>query len=691
MPNRLLQSASPYLRQHAENPVDWREWGAEAWEAAKSENKPVFLSVGYSSCHWCHVMAHESFEDPEVAEALNRNFISIKLDREERPDIDDLYMTAVQIATGRGGWPMSVFLTPDAEPFFAGTYFPRHPMEGHPGFLQIIHALAGAWQDEEREIRQKAASFADGLRQVLEKPIPAAGGRIDVGLADSAVVALREEFDDVNGGFGGAPKFPPYASLRFLIRYLEVREGLPGVGYLEAAAFMLLRTLESMALGGIRDHVGGGFHRYSTDAEWRLPHFEKMLTDNGQMLWLYSRAARLVDDQGLKLLFEEVSDGIIDWIQREMRVGGFLATALDADTEGIEGATYTWRIDEVPAVVSEVYEMERDGNFAEEATGERTGQNILFRSTVGSRLYELDDLLSIRNARPQPGRDDKALLSANALAISGLAEAGHTDLARELASRWLGLARNGLPHQWVEGFASHEAFLDGYAYFAEALLDAGMDADPVIDQMVAKFSDNRGFWFTGIGHEQLIGRQKPFLDQAVPSPNGVAIRVLRRAGRNDEALQHLTAAFGWAQRAPASAGTVLTECLEQLALGRASELAQMESPAVAIRLDPPLIPLEEDGWGYARLILDIPLGLHVNSDSPAADWLSPTRIELDGVYGEASFPESPNGRYDGTAEIDLRVKPRGAERQFTVVVFWQLCSETECYAPSQATVKGEIL
>lgn len=693
MPNRLALSSSPYLRQHAENPVDWQEWGEAAWEQARRENKPVFLSVGYSSCHWCHVMAHESFEDDEVAAALNRDFICIKLDREERPDIDDLYMTAVQLATGRGGWPMSVFLTPEAKPFFAGTYFPKNGRGENPGFLQILAALSGAWREEEGEIRRKSEEFSEGLRQVLERTIPPVTDKIDVGLVDGAVRAMREDFDEENGGFGGAPKFPPFAALRFLMRYVEVRADLAGdaSGLIDTAVYMVMRTLEQMALGGIRDHVGGGFHRYATDATWHLPHFEKMLSDNGQMLWLYARAARMVDDESLRGLFEEVADGIVGWLEREMRVGDVYAAALDADTDGEEGLTYVWKLAEVSEAVADVYGFAESGNFRDEATGATLGLNLLVRETVGLRLDDLDEMLVRRMEREQPGRDDKALLAWNALVISGLVEAGRLDLANRVAGFWRDFGSE-LPHQWVDGHRSVGGFLDDYGYFASALMDLGYDASEIIDRMVEEFSDQRGFYFTGRGHEELIGRQKPFLDQAVPSANGVAIGVLRRVGRNEEALEHLTAAYGWAQRAPQAAATILLECLEQLALGRqVSEVAVGQGVKIEAWFDPAPLQMDPDGWAYAHLVIRIPDELHINSNDPGADWLIPLTVEVDGGYAEVSYPDVETGRYMGTIEVGFRVQPVGQSGNFSVRVGYQVCSDSECYRPDQLVVKGQVL
>jgi uncharacterized protein len=688
MANRLANSASTYLKQHAENPVDWYEWGQEAWAKAQGEQKPVFLSVGYAACHWCHVMAHECFEDQEVADVLNRDFVCIKVDREERPDIDDIYMTAVQLATGRGGWPMSVFLTPDQQPFFAGTYFPKQAHGQNPGFLQILAALKGAWDEERDEIMRKAEEFTTGLKQVLERSIPPVNDRIDVGLVDTAVRAMREDFDEVYGGFGGAPKFPPFSALRFLMRYSETRGNLPGSGLVDDAVYMVFRTLEMMALGGIRDHVGGGFHRYSTDERWFLPHFEKMLSDNGQMLWLYARAARMVDDEGLKALFEEVVDGIVGWLEREMRVGDIYASALDADTDGEEGLTYVWKHDEVSADVARVYGFKEAGNFHDEATGQVTGLNHLVRSSVGLRLPELDSMLVVRGEREQPQRSELALIAWNGLVVSGLVEAGRVDLAERVARFW---DADRLHHSFAEGHESVEAFLDGYAYFADALIDLGWDAMVVLDRMVEAFGEGRGFTFTGREHESLLGLQKPYLDNATPSGNGVAIRALRRAGRNDEALEHLTAAYGWAQRAPQATGTILEECLEQLLLGRDVDVSGGLTDELRIELVPEPLEVDEDGWAYANLTIWIPEGLHINSNDPGADWLIPTSVEITGAYGEAGFPESETGQYSGMVEIALRVKPKGVVREFEVRVGYQVCSETECYRPSEATVKGRIV
>jgi len=701
MPNRLANSTSPYLRQHAENPVDWFQWGEEAWQKAKSENKPVFLSVGYSSCHWCHVMAHESFEDSEVADYLNQHFVCIKLDREERPDVDDIYMTATQLATGHGGWPMSVFLTPDAKPFFAGTYYPKFSQGQMPSFTQVIQALANAWREEEADIRAKADEFTLGLQQVLERTIPPMTDRISVSLLDQAIHSFHQEFDEEHGGFGSAPKFPPFSTLRFLLRYAATRHMLPGstetiTHLVDSASFIAFKTLESIALGGIRDHVGGGFHRYSTDERWLLPHFEKMLTDNAQMIELYARAAELADDANLRNLFTEVANQTVEWIQREMNLGSSFATALDADTSGEEGLTYVWTLSKVHSLVPsaqtlcDAYQIVESGNFYEESTGHPTGTNIPHLIENALRDERLDLLLAARNKRKQPERDDKSLLSANALLISGFAASRFTDEANRLADYWMARFDEFLPQQAVDG--AQPAFLDGYAYFCRALLDLDRteEANGVADQLVEQFADQRGFFFNGKLHEELIGRQKPFLDQAVPSSNGVAIEVLRRLGRNEESLNHLTAAYGWAQRAPAAAGTILAECLEQLLLGNDNAEPAGSEPQVTASLDNSTPELQADSYAYVNLTIRIPNGLHINDSEPAADWLIPSTVEISGAYAEASWPESVAGQYRNEFDVAIRLKPRGTIHDFEITLNYQLCSDSECYRPQSVTLIGQI-
>lgn len=721
MPNRLAEASSPYLRQHADNPVDWQEWTDETWAQAVAENKPVFLSVGYSSCHWCHVMAHESFEDQEIADVLNKNYISIKLDREERPDIDDLYMTAVQLATGHGGWPMSVFLTPEKKPFFAGTYFPRNGHGQTPGFHTILTNIADAWEEEQSEILEKADEFAQGLTRVLEREIPPVSRKIDIGLLDQAMQQFHTVFDYEEGGFGERPKFPPHALLQFLPRYAHHRHRLPGdsasvENYVNDATHMALLTLEKMASSGLHDIVGGGFHRYATDSEWILPHFEKMLYDNAQLLSAYALVSNLLDDQELVAKFKEVSNGIVSWLQREMMTPeGLFYSALDADSkahpegESEEGLYYLWGKAELENLLGEDadqiirdYNVAEDGNFHEEATGELTGRNILYRRDLVARPAVLDKLLEARNHRPKPALDDKCLCSWNALMAGALAQAGFHDLALTNLEHWMALDPEHLPHQIVNGHHSGHAFLDDYAYLADALLDLHdatqndllyCHAERLADQMVEHFTipGKPGFAFSQPRHGNIFGITKPAMDNATPSPNGVAIRVLRRLGRRDEALYHLGSVLGWAQRIPQATATILTECLEHLLIEGETELA-MSTPDQKVKVDfAPVTPqLGEDGFAHATLTITVPNLHHINSHDPSANWLIPTTVKVDGVYGEAGFPDSPDGTYHGVVEIPVRLQPKGTQTEFQINLSYQLCSDTECYAAESEVFEGRI-
>lgn len=724
MPNRLAQASSPYLQQHADNPVDWFEWGQEAWAKATSENKPVFLSVGYSSCHWCHVMAHESFEDPEIAEVLNRHFVNIKLDREERPDIDDVYMTAVQLATGHGGWPMSVFLTPDKKPFFAGTYFPRHARGDYPSFLTLLTNLAEAWKEENQEILAKADEFAQGLAQVLERDIAPVTRRLDVGLLDQAMQHFHSVFDYENGGFGERPKFPPHALLQFIAEYAYQRPRLPGdPNQIEAltndAGHMLLLTLEKMTAGGIHDHVGGGFHRYATDEHWLLPHFEKMLYDNAQILSVYAQVIQMVEEEGLKVILQETAEQLVHWTDRQMTTpDGLFASALDADSpiapdgETEEGAYYVWSLEEIQhlfgrdatAHLAEIYNLRPEGNFHDEATGTLTGKNILHQTKLQDRDPVLDFLLQARDNRPRPGLDHKAVAAYNGLMIGALAQSGHLPLAIRAANVWASYPPEQLPHQIVHQKPEGRAFLDDVAYLADAYLDlykstndpAWLDqATNLADHMVKHFADSKrgGFTYTASFHERLFGQTKPAMDNATPSPNGVALRVLRRLGRHDEALVHLTAVIGWAQRLPQASATILAECLQQLL--HAGETSLAPEIATEIGLQAHLVPHEiqvaEDGFGYAELQITIPEGHHINSHDPSANWLIPTSVQVENVYGEAGFPDSPSGRYEGLLTLPLRLKPKKGTDEFQITLSYQLCTETECFAPAELQLYGVLI
>ena len=538
MPNRLINETSPYLLQHAHNPVDWYAWGPEALERAAQEDKPILLSIGYSACHWCHVMEHESFENEAIAELMNRNFVNIKVDREERPDLDQIYMTAVQIMTGSGGWPMTVFLLPTGEPIFGGTYFPPDDRYGRPGFRRVLETIAEAYRTRRAEIVENAKGFREHLsRQTFQKK---EGERIDASLLDVAYRAIASRFDPREGGFGGAPKFPPSMSIDFLLRYHH-RTGD------EHALHMATLTLDKMAHGGMYDQVGGGFHRYSTDDHWLVPHFEKMLYDNALLARVYVDAYRATGDQ----LYKRIAGETLDFVAREMRDpnGAFYSTQ-DADSEGVEGKFYVWSNDEFRHVVGQDADTLAD-YFDVTAHGNWEETNILHvKHPPDQQMQEKVEaakkkLYAAREKRVKPGRDEKVLTDWNGLMLRAFAEAasylGRHDyrlIAEENANFILNILWDGthLLHSYKDGRARFNGYLDDYANLADALfalyeltfdfkwLDAAIR---ISDRMIEQFWDeDGGFYFTGRDHESLLTRTKDFFDNATPSGNSVAADVL---------------------------------------------------------------------------------------------------------------------------------------------------------------------
>ncbi|MBY5164321.1 thioredoxin domain-containing protein [Salsipaludibacter albus] len=570
MVNRLAEANSPYLLQHADNPVDWWEWGDDAFAEARERDVPVFLSVGYSSCHWCHVMAHESFEDEDTARFLDDHFVSIKVDREERPDIDAVYMTATQALTGQGGWPMSVWLDHEARPFYAGTYFPATSHHGMPSFRQVLVALRDAWADRRDELQESAASITSSLRAATERSAgggDAAGDAIDLDdLCEQATrLVVERAWDRDHGGFGRAPKFPQAMLVQFLLDQHVV------TGDAEALA-AATSALEAMARGGIHDHVVGGFARYSTDARWLLPHFEKMLYDNGLLLEAYADAAVLTGRADLAA----AADGIATWLVDEMQEpGGAFAAALDADTQGEEGATTVWTDTEFREVVAEAgadpdlladfWGVRPEGNFRPER-GEPAGDNIL-HTTQGieafASAHDLDPtdladtveqarvaLRERRATRPQPGRDDKVLVAWNALAIRGLARAGAVldrlawvDAAVQAADFLLDALvddEGRLLHVHRRGRSSVPAFLDDVAGLAVALLELGpvagrpdlvARAADLVDDATTRFAtDDGGFATTSADAETLVVRPRDVHDGAQPAGTSLLAAAQARLG-----------------------------------------------------------------------------------------------------------------------------------------------------------------
>jgi len=554
--NRLAREKSPYLLQHAHNPVNWYPWGPEAFETARREDKPIFLSVGYSTCHWCHVMERESFENEAIAGYLNRHFVSVKVDREERPDVDRIYMTFVQAATGSGGWPMSVFLTPGLEPFFGGTYFPPDNRYGRAGFATLLERITEAWNTQREELVRSAGNVLAELRAHLESGDSHAG--LDAALVDSCFYTLRRTFDTACGGFGGAPKFPRPAALHFLLRYWA------GAGNAEALD-MAVKTLKAMAAGGMHDHLGGGFHRYSVDERWFVPHFEKMLYDQAQLAISYLEAYQITGDPALAA----VARGIFEYVLRDLRSpeGGFYS-AEDADSiadpaqpaiKG-EGAFYLWTKAEIEHVLgaedarsfAEWYGVEEDGNVHDDPHGEFRGRNILYQAAPPGEAAGgmRRKLLQARSARPRPHLDDKILTAWNGLMISALAkgaaildDTSYLDAARGAARLVLNRLydpRTGvLLRRYREGEAAIEGFLDDYAFFAQALLDlyeADFDLSHIetalslTDKALNLFEDRAAgaFFSAPPDAADLVLRVKDEYDGAEPSGNSVMVLNLLR-------------------------------------------------------------------------------------------------------------------------------------------------------------------
>jgi uncharacterized protein YyaL (SSP411 family) len=545
--NRLATETSPYLLQHAANPVDWYPWGSEALERARAEDKPIFLSIGYSACHWCHVMAHESFEDPAVAAQLNRDFVSIKVDREERPDLDDVYMAAVQTLTGSGGWPMSVFLTPALEPFFGGTYFPPEDRHGIPGFPRVLGAISEAYRDRRDEVVEQGRQLAAHLREQLE--VPPGRSEVERSHLEAAAARLGESFDPRFGGFGGAPKFPAPMTLEFLLRAWRRNRD---AGLLRMVTF----SLDRMAEGGIHDQIGGGFARYSTDARWLVPHFEKMLYDNAQLAHAYLEAFRATGQQR----YADIARGTLEFMVRELATedGGF-ASALDADSEGEEGRFYTWDLDPFIDVLRRVGMDALDAQavaayWGVVPGGTWEGRSILHLAGAEAPSQDVIDqareaLFAERAHRIRPGRDDKQLAAWNGMALRALAVgslvmgddrfAVSTRACVRFIRAHLLRADDRLWRTARGGTAHTPAFCEDYAQVADGLLAAyaalGDAADlelaaALMDRAIADFWDDASgtFFDTSDEHDRVVARPRSLIDGATPAANSVAADVLLR-------------------------------------------------------------------------------------------------------------------------------------------------------------------
>jgi len=618
MANRLSGESSPYLLQHVENPVEWHPWGDEALAAARQSDRPIFLSIGYSACHWCHVMAHESFENAEIAAFLNEHFIPIKVDREERPEIDQLYMEAVQMMTGHGGWPLSVFLTPDLEPFFGGTYWPPHGRSGMPGFMTILRGVAEVWRERRTEVFEQGRQISRYLQHELShaEGHVARGSLSDEPLRDAESTLLRN-LDRTHGGFGRAPKFPPAINLRNLLRRWRHSGNRQVLSAVEL-------TLDKMAAGGMYDHLGGGFHRYSVDAHWLVPHFEKMLYDNALLAQTYLEAWQATG----KADYVRVVRETLDYLLRDMRdpAGGF-HSAEDADSEGHEGLFYLWTAEEVsqalaPEIVGcfmRFYDVTAAGNFE--------GRNILNRpqsieqAAKSERLEpaELERrlavarqrLFDVRAERVRPGLDDKVLVAWNALAIDALAQAGavlgeprYLRAAVEAADFLLGLrdAEGRLLHVYHRGKAKVRAFLDDYAGLAVALVSLYEatfeprwldEASRLVETIETLFGDegDGSYYFAPVDGQRLPARKKDVFDSSTPSGNGLAAlallklsRLLARDDFAERAMNLLIACWPWIERGSTGCGQLLLAL--EMELSAAAELVFVpgNDPAANVRV-----------------------------------------------------------------------------------------------------------
>ena len=784
--NRLARETSPYLLLHARNPVDWYPWGSEAFARAKAENKPIFLSVGYSSCYWCHVMERESFMDPEIARFLNEHFVSIKVDREERPDVDQIYMTALQ-AFSTGGWPMSVFLLPDGRPFFGGTYFPPRDRDGATGFLTLLKSIARAWEEKPAEVEKAATGLTQIVRRRLETT-GTAGRRIPLSraLADQGRARLVEQFDPEYGGFNESfqnprrPKFPEPVILTFLLdqhrrqsqpgkaaqdpapRDEKPQEPLPSAGGGTSPLAMVLLTLDRMARGGIRDQLGGGYHRYAVSRYWIVPHFEKMLYDNAQLASVHLTTYELTGDPR----WRDEAEATFSFVARTMTdpEGGFYSS-LDAETESGEGAYYVWSRAEVRSVLgdgpdydlfAQVYGLKREPNFEEgryvllepRPRPEQAAALNLSATALEAKLQPLRArLLEARQRRPSPRCDDKILTAWNGLMIAALADGFRVlkkEAYRQAAEKAAGLilARmrddsGRLLRSYRQGSAKLPAYLEDYAFFGHGLLRLhAATGDPrwlaqareLVDRMIDDFHDPRdgGFFFTAGDHERLLARPKEYYDHALPSSNGMAVRVLMELYRATSEPRYLELAGRTLEafstpmaQNPAAMPIMLVGLLEYL---DASSRRIVPRPLVAGGLAPPPPrvvtatarltddrPIAAGSEVRAVVTLEIQEGWHIYANPTGVELLKPTTLALGPHPSVLGFEvEYPPGQpkvlgslgseevllYEETVAIPVRLTvandaPAG-KLELTVVARFQACNDQVCLAPATLPIPLEL-
>ncbi len=742
-PNRLARESSPYLLLHQYNPVDWYPWGEEAFERARKEGKPIFLSVGYSTCYWCHVMERQSFSNPEIAELMNRNFINIKVDREERPDLDEIYMAATQMLTGSGGWPNSVFLTPDLKPFYAGTYFPPTDQGGRPGFSTLLIGLSDAWKNRRSEVESQAEEVSKAIRGYLEERGQPATAVPSPEAAKKSLDGLARRFDKEWAGFGQAPKFPTPSNL-FLLREMAADD--------PQAGRMLAATLDQMARGGIYDQLAGGFHRYATDREWKVPHFEKMLYDNGLLLELYAAEYERTQDPELARITRETAEFLI----REMTSpdGAFLS-AIDAETDGEEGAYYVWtreELDEVlgtedatflapllgfegrPFFEGDHYVLHLPQPLPEQAKGRRMSLAQLLEQMRPLR----DRLLKRRDGRDRPLTDDKVLADWNGMAIAGMARAGKALGDDDLTARAARAAdfvltrmrgEDGLLlHSWRAGTAKIPAYLGDYAFFVRGLLELHRvtgeakwlsAAVELTGQQMERLGDPSGGFFVAGKNPNLMARSKDVTDGATPSPNAIAVLNLLELDERTEqphwrqAARGSLLAFAPVVEQMPEAARMLTIAVRHYGAGAApsaedSDLAStpaagvppetMQDPAQLVASTLSLAEEAADGEGYRAftLTLEVEEGWHINANPASDEFLIATAVEgKDAELQQVSYPTAEKVRfafadeeiavYEGKVEIRGRVHPLN-ERAALVLTF-QPCDDSRCLRPVEREVQ----
>ena len=723
--NRLVHETSPYLLLHAHNPVDWYPWGDEALARAKKENKLIFLSVGYSTCYWCHVMEREVFSNPEIAAVMNRDFINIKIDREERPDLDEIYMTATQLLTQRGGWPNSVFLTPDLKPFYAGTYFPPTDVPGRPGFPTILDAVHEAWVTRETEVIESANQISDTIELATSRGFRALTATpLDRSLTTAALDYLRTTYSNAYGGFGGAPKFPSPANLEFLLsEYGRVAD--------ESLLKMVTYTLDMMAYGGMYDQIGGGFHRYSVDEKWLVPHFEKMLYDNAQLAKVYLQAHQLTQEPRYRRIAKE----IFSFVFREMTApeGGFYA-ALDAETDAEEGKYYVWTADEIQKILGKkqaarfagVYGVDKGPNFE--------GKNVLYvpnGTAAEDALKEVESarekLLTARFDREYPLLDTKIIVNWNGLMIDALAY-GYQVLGKEryllaaskAAQFILGTLKkpNGeLCHTYTAGVVKQDVYLDDYAFFVRGLLglyqatgdEEWLDsAKRLTDAMIQLFWDdtNGGFYYTKADAAHLIVRTKKPYDSAIPSGNAVAVANLLAFGTDYRGYAEETLQI-FAQSMSQSPSSFMYMHFALNHYLTSEEGLRNETPSLVTATAE--IQSHNSGIFNVMLQLNIAEGWHMNANPAGQDNLIPTTITVNADTPfeilDVAYPKGRSTRfefsnkslnvYEDSLPIPLQLKRKpnmkhDKDVSITLQLTYQLCNKTECLLPQTLDIPLEL-